>query len=129
VTWSRPEHQTQIFAMGMAPGVSNPINIIGPPVAPVETFQRTDNSTSCASITGMLTLKMQDAAGNLVTGYNADPWPGDSWFLHDTPVLPGKPAPYVRGVSKTKLTVVNSDGRTQDAILLLDGSSDFITIC
>ena len=130
VTWSVPEHQLLISVVDLMGTSINPINIIGPATTPVQTFERTDHSTSCASIKGILTLKMQDAAGNILTGYNADPWQGqDSWFLHDTPVLPGKPAPYVRGVSKTKLTVVNTDGRTEDAILVLDGSSDFMQIC
>jgi hypothetical protein len=130
VTWSVPAHQLLIPVTDLMPASINPIDIIGPPATPVRTFERTDHSTSCASIKGTLTLKMQDAAGNTLTGYNADPWEGlDSWFLHDTPVAPGKPAPYVRGVSRTRLSIVNSDGRTQDWMLVLDGSSDFMQIC
>lgn len=129
LTWSQPAHQLQIGVSGAANGVSNPINILGPASVPTQTFERTDHSTSCASIKGILTLKMVDAAGNLLSDYNADFWQGQEGFLHDTPVLPGTPAAFVRGVSKTKLSIVNSDGRTQDWLLVLDGSSDFMQIC
>jgi hypothetical protein len=127
VTWSRPEHQLQITVLGLSGGISNPINVLGPPWRPAQTFQRTDHSASCASIKGTLTLKMEDVAGNFLSDYNADPWAGmDSVFVHDTPVQPGRPAPYVRGVSKTRLSIANSDGRTQDSLLL---GADPVQIC
>jgi hypothetical protein len=130
VTWSRPEHQLRIAVADLMPTTINPINIIGPPSQPEQTFQRTDHSTSCASITGTLTLKMEDAAGNLLSDYNANPWDGqDLVFLHDGPVLPDRPAPYVGGVSKTKLSIVNSDGRTQDSMVVLGGAPDLMQIC
>jgi hypothetical protein len=73
---------------------------------------------------------MEDAAGNLLSDYNANPWDGqDLVFLHDGPVLPDRPAPYVGGVSKTKLSIVNSDGRTQDSMVVLGGAPDLMQIC
>jgi hypothetical protein len=49
---------------------SNPIKVLGPPDHVVGSFKRTDGLTGCASVTGTVTLKMYDAAGNLLTGYN-----------------------------------------------------------
>jgi hypothetical protein len=78
---------------------SNPINVIGPPDHVTGSFKRTDGLKGCASVTGTLTLKMYDSAGNLLTGYNGQTRLSDG--LDQALIIPDYSAPFARGVSST----------------------------
>jgi hypothetical protein len=98
-------HQIGVIDFGQ-PKVylSSPINAIGPVTRTVLTyFRRTDGSASCESVKGTLTVAAADAAGNIVTNYNASSL---TWSTSGS-LNPAQPAPFVHGVSTTSFTLVN----------------------
>jgi hypothetical protein len=118
--WPMPSRDFLIEVLDTSNGMyayTNPFDVIGPPDHLEGSFRRTDHATSCASVRGNLTLKMEDSAGNVLAGYNGQPDPltlangGGS-------VLPGQPASFWRGVSSTRVWSLNPTGPSSDSIVV-----------
>jgi hypothetical protein len=131
VSWNTPTQQMQLEVDGLpmpwdgldAPAGfadSNPFRVLGPFHHLAASFARTDHQTDCDSVQGILTLKATDAAGNVITDYAPD---------HPPVIIDGNgegdtAAPFVRGVSKTKLSFANSVG-----VIFVEGGAQVEDIC
>lgn len=118
--WPMPSRDFLIEVLDTSNGMyaySNPFDVIGPPDHLEGSFKRTDHATSCASVRGNLTLKMEDAAGNVLASYNGRPDPltlangGGS-------ILPGQPASFWHGVSTTRVWSLNPARPSSDSIVV-----------
>jgi hypothetical protein len=109
ITVVQPERGDSVMVItnGRVSGLSNKFNAVGPIDHLAISWTRTDGLTGCGdSITGSITVKTEDAAGNVVTGFNDangtwGPDPQDAVPNGPgTTVTPFTPAPFINGVSK-----------------------------
>jgi hypothetical protein len=114
ITVVHPERADSVkLTLGAAGASSNQFNVIGPIDHLAISWRRTDGLTGCDSITGSITARTLDAAGNLVSGFNdaSGTWgPNGQDAFPSEPtatVAPFSPAPFVKGVSSNHAVSVS----------------------